>query len=159
VTVRAVVALGSNIEPRREHLERAIRALGATAGVRVVRCSPWIETRPVGGPAGQGMFLNGVAELETSLGARELLESMLAIERAAGRERKERNGPRTLDLDLLFFGDATIAEPDLIVPHPRMEERTFVLEPLAQLDPQRRLPRSGLPVREQLARLRNQGRS
>ena len=152
--VRAVVALGSNLGARRAHLDGAIAGLRAAPGVRVVRCSAWVETEPRGGPAGQGLYLNGVVELETSLEARELLEVLLGLERDAGRVRGERDAPRTLDLDLLFFGDATIEEPGLIVPHPRLEERTFVLEPLAQLDPERRLPRCGRRVREQLDRLR-----
>jgi 2-amino-4-hydroxy-6-hydroxymethyldihydropteridine diphosphokinase len=152
--VRAWVALGSNLGPRREHLDGAIAALGRARGVRVVRCSQWIETQAWGGPPGQGPYLNGAVELETTLGARELLELLLAIERRAGRVRGERNGPRTLDLDLLLFGDARIDEPGLTVPHPRLEEREFVLEPLAQIAPERRLASCGRSVREQLAALR-----
>jgi 2-amino-4-hydroxy-6-hydroxymethyldihydropteridine diphosphokinase len=152
--VRAWVALGSNLGSRRAHLDGAVAALTRARGVRVVRSSGWVETEPQGGPVGQGRYLNGVVELETTLGARELLDLLLAIEREAGRVRGERNGPRTLDLDLLFFGDAAIDEPDLIVPHPRLEEREFVLEPLAQLEPGRVLPRSRVTVRERLAELR-----
>ena len=152
--VRAVVALGSNLGERRAHLDGAIAGLRAARGVRVVRCSAWVETEPRGGTAGQGLYLNGVVELETTLEARALLDLLLGLERDAGRVRRQRNAARTLDLDLLFFGDATIEEPGLIVPHPRLEERTFVLEPLAQLDPERRLPRCGRKVREQLDRLR-----
>jgi 2-amino-4-hydroxy-6-hydroxymethyldihydropteridine diphosphokinase len=151
---RAWIALGSNLGDRRGRLDGALAELAATRGIRVLRSSTWLETEPVGGPAGQGPYLNGVAELEVELGARELLERLLEIERGAGRERAVANGPRTLDLDLLLHGDARIDEPGLVVPHPRMEERAFVLEPLAELAPRMTLPRCGRTVAERLADLR-----
>jgi len=154
--VRAFVALGSNLGARAEQLDAAVAALAATPGVRVLSVSEWIETEPEGGPPGQGRYLNGALELETTLAARALLERLLAIERAAGRERERevRHGPRRLDLDLLLYGDERFEEPDLLVPHPRLEERVFVLQPLAQVAPERRLPGCGRTVRQRLAELR-----
>jgi 2-amino-4-hydroxy-6-hydroxymethyldihydropteridine diphosphokinase len=158
---RAYVALGSNLGDRRAELEHAIERLSASPGVRVLAVSDWIETDPVGGPAGQRRYLNGAAEIETTLAPRALLELLLAIEREAGRERdpEVKNGPRVLDLDLLLYGEQSIDERDLLVPHPRLEERTFVLQPLAQIAPDRRLPASRLTVRERLAELRARERA
>lgn len=156
--VRASVALGSNQGDRRAHLERAVASLARAPGVKLERVSRWIETEPVGGPPGQGRFLNGVLDLETTLTARELLALLQAIEREHGRQRDVPQGPRTLDLDLLTYGEERIEEPGLVVPHPRMEERTFVLEPLAEIAPDRRLPRSGLRVVERLDELRRVAR-
>ena len=155
VVERAFVALGSNLGDRRAQLAGALRALRATPSVRVVAVSDWIETEPVGGPPGQDRYLNGVVELETSLAPGALLLRLLEIERAAGRVRIEgqRDGPRTLDLDLLLFGDRRVDEPGLLVPHPRLEERVFVLQPLAQIAPERELPGCRLSVRERLAQL------
>lgn len=149
--IRVWIGLGSNLGDRRAHLEGAVEALRSLEGFRVLRTSDWITTEPVGGPAGQPLFLNGVLEGETALPARALLSALHRIERAHGRvrEREERNGPRSLDLDLLLYGDDAIEEPDLVVPHPRLEERTFVLEPLARLAPALRLS-SGLTVSDRL---------
>ena len=150
---RAFVALGSNLGPRRETLERALAELARDPRVRVVRRSPWYETEPVGGPTGQGPYLNGVAELAVELEPRALLERCLAIEAALGRVRApgERNAARTLDLDLLWFDGRTLAEPGLALPHPRLEQRAFVVEPLADLAPELALP-SGLTALERRAR-------
>jgi 2-amino-4-hydroxy-6-hydroxymethyldihydropteridine diphosphokinase len=101
----------------------------------VVAVSPVYETEPVGGPSGQGRYLNLVAELDTDLGPRRLLELAQRLEVAAGRVRAERWGPRTLDVDVLLVGDLRVEEPDLVVPHPRMHERRFVVAPLADLAP------------------------
>lgn len=152
--VRAAIALGSNLGDRREHLERAVREIRALPGVRVVARSSWHETEPVGGPSGQGRFLNGALLVETSLGALELLHALQALETAHGRPLDGRvpNGPRTLDLDLLTFGDETRAGAELTLPHPRMGERAFVLAPLAEIAPELRLA-NGRSVREGLARL------
>ena len=148
------IALGGNLGDRRANLEGALAALDGTAGLRVLRTSEWVQTEPVGGPDGQPPFLNGVAELECALEPRELLRRLQEIEAAFGRVRTgERNGPRTLDLDVLFYGDEEVLEPDLVIPHPRLEERTFVLQPLARLIPDRRLPRCGRTVSERLAEL------
>lgn len=152
--VTAYVGLGSNLGERARFLEGAVRGLAALPRTRLVRVSPWFETEPVGGPPGQGAYLNGAAELSTALAPRALLDALLALERAAGRVRVPgvANGPRTLDLDLLFHGDARVDEPGLVVPHPRIEERLFVLRPLAALAPALVLA-SGVAVGERLARL------
>lgn len=150
----AYVALGSNLGDRAALLEAAVSALDSTAGVRVLRRSRWLETAPVGGPPGQPRFLNGVVELDSELDPEALLAELLAIEHRHGRVRTVPNGPRTLDLDLLLFGARRVRSERLEVPHPRMEEREFVLAPLAELAPELRLAGSGLTVRERLAQLR-----
>jgi 2-amino-4-hydroxy-6-hydroxymethyldihydropteridine diphosphokinase len=131
----AYIALGSNLGDRAGYLERVLTALRQCEGVEVTRVSPVYETRPVGGPPGQGPYLNAVAEVRTSLAAPDLLDKLLAIERTLGRVRQERDGPRTIDLDLLLYGDLVHADERLTVPHPRLHERLFVLQPLAQLAP------------------------
>jgi len=132
---RAYVGLGANLGDRERTLREAVDALGAEEGIEVAAVSTLRETDPVG-VGEQPRFLNGVAALETSLGARELLDRLLAVEQRFGRVRVPGElGPRTLDLDLLLYGDETIDEPGLAVPHPRMHERRFVLEPLAELAP------------------------
>lgn len=151
---RAAIALGSNLGDRRRHLDLAVEELRRSPEVRVLAVSSWIERDSVGGPEGAPAYLNGALLLETELGGRELLEALLAIERRHGRRRRPgiRDEPRTLDLDLLLFGDRRIEEPDLRVPHPRLEEREFVLAPLSEIAPDLVLP-SGRTVREGLARL------
>ena len=132
---RAYLGLGANLGDRERTLREAVDALGAEEGIEVAAVSTLRETDPVG-VGEQPRFLNGVAALETSLGARELLDRLLAVEQRFGRVRVPgEHGPRTLDLDLLLYGDETIDEPGLAVPHPRMHERRFVLEPLAELAP------------------------
>jgi len=150
----AAVALGSNLGDRRAHLERAVRALERTPGVVVLRRSRWHETAPVGGPAGQGAYLNGALLVETTIGPRELLAELTRLEARAGRQREVPHGPRTLDLDLLYFGDERCDAPDLTLPHPRMEERLFVLEPLAEIAPDHRLSGCALSVAERARELR-----
>ena len=136
--VRAMVGLGSNLGDRLANLQRAVDLLAAREGLRVLRTSRVYETAPVGPP--QPDYLNSVAELETSLSARELLDACLGVEREMGRERAERWGPRVIDLDLLTYGREEIDEPGLTVPHPRMHDRAFVLVPLLELDPDPLLP-------------------
>ena len=132
--VRAYVGLGSNLGDRAETLRVALERLAATQGVEVVAVSSLRETDPVGPVTDQPRFLNGVAAVETTLGARRLLEVLLAIEAELGRARTgPPGGPRTLDLDLLLYGEERIDEPGLQVPHPRLHERPFVLEPLEEL--------------------------
>jgi 2-amino-4-hydroxy-6-hydroxymethyldihydropteridine diphosphokinase len=131
----AYIALGSNLGDRRQHLDRALAILGRHPGVEVVRVSSYHETDPVGGPAGQGAYLNAAAELRTELSAEQLLDLLLHAEQQLGRVRREKNGPRTLDLDLLFFGSQVRDDPRLTVPHPRLSERRFVLDPLAEIAP------------------------
>ena len=153
--VRVWIALGSNRGDRRAHLERAVQALRAADGLRVRRVSPWIETAPVGGPAGQPFFWNGVLEADCTLAPDELLSLLQRVEARLGRDRvrEVHHGPRTIDLDLLLYGEREIHTPDLDVPHPRLEERTFVLAPLAALAPELRLAGCGRTVRERLAEL------
>ena len=144
----AYVGLGSNLGDREALLLRAADALDA------VRISPVIETEPWGF-ADQPPFLNAVAEVETDLSARGLLELLLDIEQRLGRTRTgPRYGPRTIDLDLLLYGHEVIDEPGLRVPHPRLAERRFVLEPLAALVPERKIPGNGT-VQEALARIQS----
>ncbi len=131
----AYIALGSNLGDRDESLRHALTALRRTEGVEVVRVSPVYETRPVGGPTDQGPYLNAVAEVRSELGPRDLLAVLLNIEQQLGRVRREKDGPRTIDLDLLLYGDLVHEDAQLIVPHPRLHERIFVLYPLAQLAP------------------------
>jgi 2-amino-4-hydroxy-6-hydroxymethyldihydropteridine diphosphokinase len=132
---RAYVGLGANLGDRERTLREAVEALAAAEGVEVVAVSTVRETEPVG-VGEQPLFLNGAAELGTTLTARELLEVLLAVEQRFGRVRAPgEHGPRTLDLDLLLYGDEVIEEPGLTVPHPRLHERRFVLEPLAELAP------------------------
>ena len=126
--MRAYLGLGSNLGDRRDFLRVAVAALPD-----VVAVSQVYETDPVGGPGGQSPYLNLVVELETDLTPRELLELAHRLEEAAGRVRTEPGGPRTLDVDVLLVGDLTVDEPDLVVPHPRMWRRRFVLAPLADL--------------------------
>jgi len=137
---RAYVGLGANVGNRRENLDRAVELLAADPGIRVLAVSSVRETDPVG-YEDQPRFLNAACAVETELEPRELLERLLAIERALGRERTgPRFGPRTIDLDLLLYGNETLDEPGLTVPHPRLAERLFVLEPLHELAPDLVLP-------------------
>ncbi len=149
----AYIALGSNLGDREALLDRAIETLRRRPGVCVRRVSAWVETDPVGGPPGQPRYLNGAAELETDLSPRELLSLLLAIEQDFGRVREVPAGPRTLDLDLLLYGGRIVDEHDLVVPHPRMAGRRFVLEPLAAIAPQAWHPVERATVAELLARL------
>ena len=149
--VTAYVGLGSNLgEPERQ-IEQALELLAAEEGIELRAVSTLRWTDPVG-YRDQPRFLNGAAEVETSLGARELLQRLLAIERRLGRERGERPrfGPRTIDLDLLVYGDSVVDEPGLTVPHPRLAERRFALEPLAEMAPELEVPGAG-PVQALLA--------
>jgi 2-amino-4-hydroxy-6-hydroxymethyldihydropteridine diphosphokinase len=138
------VALGANLGDREATIRAALADLEAAEGVRVVAVSTLRETEPVG-YLDQPPFLNGAAELETSLAPGALLELLLAVERRHGRVREgvPAQGPRTLDLDLLLYGSARIDEPGLRIPHPRLHERAFVLEPLAELDRSLEVPGKG----------------
>jgi 2-amino-4-hydroxy-6-hydroxymethyldihydropteridine diphosphokinase len=127
---RAFLAFGSNLGDRAGYLREAVAALPD-----VIAVSPVYETDPVGGPGDQGPYLNLVAELDTDRSPHELLDLCRRLEAAARRERKERWGPRTLDVDVLWIEGTTVDEPDLTVPHPRMWERAFVLAPLRDLAP------------------------
>jgi 2-amino-4-hydroxy-6-hydroxymethyldihydropteridine diphosphokinase len=133
MSVTAYIGLGSNLGDRHDYLQRALQALREQPGVVVVGLSSIHETEPEGGPTGQGKYLNAVAELQTDLNPGELLRILLDVEQRLGRIRGERNGPRTIDLDLLLYGDLILKEPGLTLPHPRMHERSFVLEPLSEI--------------------------
>lgn len=139
--MRAYVGLGSNLGEREATLREALARLGELDGIEITAISSFRETDPVGN-VDQPRFVNAAAALETSLGPRELLDSLLEVERSLGRDRsrEERWGPRTVDLDLLLYGDETVEEQGLELPHPRLAERAFVLEPLLELDPGLRLP-------------------
>ena len=129
----AYIGVGSNLGNRKQTIERAKALLLKTPGVRFLREAPLYETKPVGGPEGQGMYFNTVWEIETTLSAQSLLKSLLAIETSLGRKRSGANSPRTIDLDLLFWGDEILNQSGLSVPHPRLHERWFVLKPLWDL--------------------------
>jgi 2-amino-4-hydroxy-6-hydroxymethyldihydropteridine diphosphokinase len=144
--VLAYVGLGSNLGDRRAIFASALDALGPRRVSRILETEPW-------GRADQPRFLNAVAELDTDLEPEALLARLMDVEARHGRIRTERWGPRTLDLDLLLYGDRAVSAPGLTVPHPRLAERRFVLEALAELAPDLRVPGADRTVRELLARL------
>ena len=149
---RAYVGLGSNLGDRSATLSRAVDLLGTHPGIELLGVSSFRETDPVG-YLDQPRFLNAAAAVETTLAARELLDVLLEIELELGRTREgPRYGPRIVDLDLLLLEDATVDEPGLTVPHPRLHERAFALAPLAELDPSLVVPGHG-PVGDLLVRL------
>ncbi len=152
----AGIALGSNLGDRERTLQGALRRLDCAPGVVVLKRSTWHETEPElgpeGGPEGQGPFLNGVALVETTLTPEALLNLLQAIEHKAGRTRTVPNGPRTLDLDLLWHGESRRDSSELTLPHPRMHQRTFVLAPLAEIAPDHPLA-TGMTVAAGLAAL------
>jgi 2-amino-4-hydroxy-6-hydroxymethyldihydropteridine diphosphokinase len=151
---RAYVGLGANLGDREAMLRSALEQLRAEPGVDVTAVSAFRDTAPVG-IVDQPRFLNAAAALETDLGPRELLALLLGIERRLGRTREgPRFGPRTIDLDLLLYGDAQIDEPGLQVPHPRLHERLFALEPLAELEPDLIVPGRG-PLADLVAGLQS----
>jgi 2-amino-4-hydroxy-6-hydroxymethyldihydropteridine diphosphokinase len=138
----AWVGIGANLGDARAQVEDALARLTRLPGVRLLRASSLYRSAPIDSSGDD--YVNAVAELDTALGAHALLAQLHAIEQAHGRERPYRNAPRTLDLDLLLYGDQVIANaPALIVPHPRMHERAFVLAPLAELAPGLEIPGRG----------------
>lgn len=140
--VRCFIGLGSNLGDKEANVQRAIFLLAGEEGISVKKVAPFYRTAPWG-YAGQDWFINTVVEIETALPPGRLLAVLLSIEEKMGRVRDVRWGPRVIDLDLLLYGDAVVNEPDLVVPHPRMVERAFVLAPLADLDPDLCLPGHG----------------
>ena len=152
--VTAAIALGSNLGDRQGALASAVRSLALTPGVEVLRVSSMLETAPVG-PGDQGDYLNAALTASVTLSAHELLLRLHTIERAHGRDRAatQRWGPRTLDLDLLLYGDHIIDMPGLRMPHPRLGERAFVLQPLSQIAPDLVVPTRGLTIAQLLRRL------
>ena len=133
------IAFGSNIGDRDKNIQQAIGFLKAYPKIKVQKISSIIETEPVGGPK-QGKFLNGALKIKTELSARDLLNALHDIENKLGRQCGERNGPRTIDIDIIFYGNETINEPDLVIPHPRWRQRKFVLEPLREVGAIHELP-------------------
>ncbi|MGW7478868.1 2-amino-4-hydroxy-6-hydroxymethyldihydropteridine diphosphokinase [Nonomuraea muscovyensis] len=150
--MKCVLSLGSNLGRRFDTLQGAIDTLFDAPGLEFVAVSPVYETEPVGGPGGQRPYLNAIVIVETSLPPRALLERAQSVENAYGRERLERWGPRTLDVDLIMVGDVVSDDPDLTLPHPRAHERAFVLVPWVEADPEGRLLGHG-PISELLAGL------
>ena len=152
---RAYIALGSNIAPRMDYLLQAIEAIGDVKQMSVVKKSSIYETEPVG-YENQENFLNQVVEITTQYSPLELLEACQLIENKLGRERDIRWGPRTIDLDILLYNQESIVTNQLIIPHPRMDSRAFVLVPLAELNPELIIPTTNNAVREQLSLISNQ---
>ena len=155
---RAYVGLGSNLAHPRRQLAKALARLATTRGVRLLAVSPNYVTAPIGGPP-QSDYVNAVALLSTSLAPHALLERLHALERRQQRRRDartQRNAPRTLDLDLLLYGARRIDSPRLIVPHPRLHERAFVLLPLAEIAPDLDVPGHG-PISALLSRVDTTG--
>jgi 2-amino-4-hydroxy-6-hydroxymethyldihydropteridine diphosphokinase len=140
--MRAFVGLGANLGNAEAVLRSAVDALGQLAGITLASCSRTYRSAPV--DAGGPDYLNAVAAIDTELSPADLLQALQRIEQAHGRERPYVNAPRTLDLDLLLYGDETVDSPGLRVPHPRLHERAFVLLPLAELAPALRIPGHGL---------------
>ncbi len=153
---RVFIALGSNLGDRKRHLDQAVQFLATAPGFRLVRRSRVYETTPVG-PVAQGPYLNAVIEVSVVHPPRRVLEALLAYETLSGRVRKERWGPRVIDLDILLFGEARIDEPGLHIPHPELANRRFVLVPLAELEPDLVVPGTNATVASLLSRLPDDG--
>lgn len=145
--VTAYIALGANLGDAAATVQQAVRALATLPQTRLLRASSLYRTAPIesSGPD----YINAVAEISTALSPQALLAALQALEQAAGRERPYRNAPRTLDLDILLYGDVSIDSPTLTIPHPRMQARAFVLQPLAEIAPQRVSPSALAAVLDQ----------
>lgn len=143
------IGLGSNLGDRKKYLQEAVKRLKTLHATRVRKVSSFIETAPQGGPGGQGLYLNAVAEIETGLMPYQLLQELQHIEHALGRIRTVINGPRSIDLDILTYGDIRMREEALCIPHPRMLERDFVLVPLREIAP------AAVPARKPARRKRS----
>lgn len=152
---RAALALGSNLGDCRTILENALELLDKTPGIKLLSCSHWYQTTPIGPP--QPDYINGCALLQVQVTPQQLLQTLLAIEAKFGRIRKERWGARTLDLDLLLFENLILDTPTLQLPHPRMRERAFVLVPLAEIAPDWIEPVTGIAIAKLAQNLDNTG--
>ena len=141
-SVTAYIGLGANLDEPAEQVRTAARELAGVRDTRLVAVSSLYRTAPVG-YLDQPEFINAVAEVETALAPRALLDALLGIERRHGRVRDFPNAPRTLDLDLLLYGEEAVIEPGLTIPHPRMHERAFVMVPLAEIAPEAAIPGHG----------------
>jgi 2-amino-4-hydroxy-6-hydroxymethyldihydropteridine diphosphokinase len=139
---RVMIGLGSNMDRPAEQIQTALREIASTPECLLLKTSSLYQSAPVGGVE-QANFINAVAEIETTLSPRALMTRLLEIEHQHDRVRTTRNGPRTLDLDILMFNDWRIDEPDLVVPHPRAHERAFVLLPLVEISPEISIPGVG----------------
>ena len=146
------IGIGSNLGDRQGNCLRAVERMDRITGCRITGCSDWFLTKPVG-VEGQEWYVNGVASLATDISPQDLLKRLLAIEEDMGRVRRERWGPRNIDLDILLFGREIIQELNLTIPHPRMHLRRFVLEPITQLAPDLVNPALGLSMKELLEQL------
>lgn len=151
--VQCLIGLGSNLSDRERTLTSAWRLIGQLPKTEALRISRFFSTQPAGGPADQETFCNAAGLIETELSAEDLLQELLAIEAALGRVRKERWGPRAIDLDLLLYGDAILQTPTLTLPHPRMAFRRFVLEPAVEIAPDMVWPRNGWTIQRLLTHL------
>jgi len=154
---RCLIGLGSNLGERAGNLLQALDELHRTPGIQVVSSSSLLETAPVGGPPGQPNFFNAAAVLDTALQPQEVLQALLAVERKLGRVRRELNGPRSIDLDLLLYDQLVLESPELTVPHPRLHQRLFALEPAAEVAPDWPHPTSGQTIEALLSRLPTDG--
>jgi len=148
------LGLGSNLGSRHANLEAALRALEIHPSIHVEAVSRFIETEPVGGPPGQGPFLNGAARIETDLAPEALLSELKRIERCLGRREGSRWGPRPIDLDILLYGDVCLETERLTIPHPRLRQRRFVLEPLTEIAPDAVDPVTGRTAQQLLEELK-----
>ena len=148
---RCLIGCGSNLGRRREQLDRAIELVRFMPGITLVSVSRFLETAPIGGPPGQGSFLNGACLIDTDLSPHEVLSMLTAVENTLHREREERWGPRTVDLDLLLYDDLVLDTTELTVPHPRMSTRRFVLEPCVEIAAGTRHPLAACTLDEMLA--------
>ena len=152
------IGFGSNVGDRLDFCDRAVTLLGLLPHSQVMGVSLLYETEPVYDHAqpGEGWFLNGVVQIETDLTPRSLLSVLREIERSLGRDDDDRSGPRTIDLDILFYGQRVMDEPDLVVPHPRLHQRRFVLMPLSELDPLLVHPTRHRTINQLLAEVKDQ---